>query len=151
MGGSSLGGLISLYLGFAHPEVFGKVAVMSPSLWWDNRSILNAINQQTTKPEIKIWLDMGTAEGLRHLRDADMLDRLLLKRGWRSGVDLNYEQGARVRFTMRRRGRHGLAMCCVFYFLQNERLFAGFHCEKPHFTPYLDVGITVSVLRLNEA
>jgi hypothetical protein len=33
---------------------------------------------------------------VRHLRDTDMLDRLLLKRGWRSGVDLAYvkAQGA---------------------------------------------------------
>jgi predicted alpha/beta superfamily hydrolase len=90
LGGSSLGGLISLYVGFAHPEVFGKLAVMSPSLWWDHRSILNAIEQQAKKPDLRIWLDMGTAEGLRHLRDADMLERLLLQRGWRSGVDLVY-------------------------------------------------------------
>jgi hypothetical protein len=33
---------------------------------------------------------MGTGEGLRHLRDTDMLERLLLKRGWKDGVDLNY-------------------------------------------------------------
>jgi predicted alpha/beta superfamily hydrolase len=90
LGGSSLGGLISLYVGFAHPEVFGKLAVMSPSLWWDHRSILHAIEQQATKPDLKIWLDMGTAEGAKHLRDTDMLERLLLQRGWRSGVDLAY-------------------------------------------------------------
>jgi predicted alpha/beta superfamily hydrolase len=90
VGGSSLGGLISLYLGFAHPEVFGKIAVMSPSLWWDHRSILNAIDQQKTKPELRIWLDIGVAEGTRHLRDTDMLARLLVKRDWRSGVDLAY-------------------------------------------------------------
>jgi predicted alpha/beta superfamily hydrolase len=96
VGGSSLGGLISLYLGFAHPEVFGKIAVMSPSLWWDHRGILHAIEQQATKPELRIWLDIGTAEGTRHLRDADMLERLLVKRGWRSGEDLAYvkAQGA---------------------------------------------------------
>jgi predicted alpha/beta superfamily hydrolase len=96
VGGSSLGGLITLYLGFAHPEVFGKIAVMSPSLWWDHRSILNAITQQERKPNLRIWLDMGTAEGTRHLRDADMLEGLLVKRGWRVGVDLAYvkAQGA---------------------------------------------------------
>jgi len=33
---------------------------------------------------------MGTAEGGRHVRDADMLDQMLVKRGWRSGVDLAY-------------------------------------------------------------
>ena len=96
VGGSSLGGLISLYLGFAHPEVFGKIAVMSPSLWWDHRSILNAITKQETKPNLRIWLDMGTAEGTRHLRDADILEALLVKRGWKVGVDLAYvkAQGA---------------------------------------------------------
>ncbi len=92
LGGSSLGGLISLYLGFAHPEVFGKIAVMSPSLWWDHRSILSAIEKQSAKPDLRIWLDMGTAEGMRHLRDAEMLERLLLKRGWKSGVDLAYTE-----------------------------------------------------------
>ena len=96
MGGSSLGGLISLYLGFAHPEVFSKVAALSPSLWWDHGSILNAINRQTAKPDLRIWLDIGTAEGARHVRDTDMLERLLLNRGWRSGVNLVYRkaQGA---------------------------------------------------------
>jgi hypothetical protein len=58
--------------------------------------MLHAIEQAATKPDLRIWLDMGTAEGAKHLRDADMLDRLLLKRGWQSGVDLAYvtAQGA---------------------------------------------------------
>jgi predicted alpha/beta superfamily hydrolase len=73
LGGSSLGGLISLYVGFAHPEVFGKLALMSPSLWWDQRSVLEAVERQATKPDLKIWLDMGTAEGAKPLRDTDML------------------------------------------------------------------------------
>jgi predicted alpha/beta superfamily hydrolase len=90
LGGSSLGGLISLYLGFTCPEVFGKVAVMSPSLWWDQRSIFNVIDHTRPKPELRIWLDIGTAEGVRHLRDADHLERQLIKRGWQLGVDLAY-------------------------------------------------------------
>src|SRR5947209_8068748 len=32
-GGSSLGGLVSLYLGLTHPKVFRKVGAMSPSVW----------------------------------------------------------------------------------------------------------------------
>jgi hypothetical protein len=35
-------------------------------------------------------MDMGTAEGARHLRDAGMLHRLLLRLGWREGADLEY-------------------------------------------------------------
>jgi len=90
LGGSSLGGLISLYLGFTCPEVFGKVAVMSPSLWWDQRSIFNVVDQTRPRPELRIWLDIGMAEGVRHVKDADHLERQLVKRGWQLGVDLAY-------------------------------------------------------------
>jgi predicted alpha/beta superfamily hydrolase len=90
LGGSSLGGLISLYLGFTCPEVFGRVAVMSPSLWWDQRSIFNVVDQTRPKPVLRIWLDIGTAEGVRHVKDADHLERQLVKRGWQLGVDLAY-------------------------------------------------------------
>jgi predicted alpha/beta superfamily hydrolase len=40
LGGSSLGGLVTLYLGLTHSTVFGRLAVMSPSLWWDRRHVL---------------------------------------------------------------------------------------------------------------
>jgi len=90
VGGSSLGGLISLYLGFTYPEVFSGVAVVSPSVWWNERAILRTISTGRTRPNLRIWLDMGTAEGLGHLRDADLLHARLLQRGWRDGVDLCY-------------------------------------------------------------
>ena len=35
---------------------------------------------------------MGTAEGLRHLRDADLLAHLLEAKGWREGQDLLYRR-----------------------------------------------------------
>jgi len=62
--GSSLGGLISLYLGQQHGDVFSMCGVMSPSLWWDNQQLLNSIESdpQALKRE-KIWLDIGSAEG----------------------------------------------------------------------------------------
>jgi predicted alpha/beta superfamily hydrolase len=91
LGGSSLGGLISLAIGLQHPDIFGKLAVLSPSIWWDRRSILGLV-RQPQKPRPRIWLDMGTAEGLRHLRDADLLHQRLLDRGWRDSVDLAYQR-----------------------------------------------------------
>jgi len=90
LGGSSLGGLISLFLGFRYPDVFGRLAVMSPSLWWDHRSILNAASRMMPRPDLKIWLDMGMAEGAHHVRDADLLYRTLLQREWKPGVNLSY-------------------------------------------------------------
>jgi predicted alpha/beta superfamily hydrolase len=90
LGGSSLGGLISLFLGLECPHIFGKIAVMSPSIWWDHRSILGFVNLAHPRPPIRIWLDMGTAEGARHVRDTDHLHRLLLRLGWRDDEDLAY-------------------------------------------------------------
>jgi predicted alpha/beta superfamily hydrolase len=96
LGGSSLGGLISLALGLEYPQVFGKLAVLSPSVWWNQRSLLNLVSdfkigslpEGVARP--KLWLDIGTAEGLKHLRDADLLHRRLQLRGWKDGVDLRY-------------------------------------------------------------
>jgi predicted alpha/beta superfamily hydrolase len=92
VGGSSLGGLISLFLGFEYPQVFGKIAVMSPSIWWNHRSILSFVEAPFTRPKLRIWLDMGMAEGGRHLRDTDQLFRLLKRRGWREHIDLAYQR-----------------------------------------------------------
>lgn len=90
LGGSSLGGLITLALGLEYPDIFGKLAVMSPSVWWDNHSLLALVHDLRSKPALRIWLDMGTAEGLRHLRDTDLLHRRLIMRGWQDDVDLKY-------------------------------------------------------------
>lgn len=88
VGGSSLGGLISLDLALQAPEIFGKVAVISPSLWWDHRSILSLVESCKPAPHPRLWLDIGTAEGQQHVRDTEQLDRLLRQAGWQEGVDL---------------------------------------------------------------
>jgi predicted alpha/beta superfamily hydrolase len=100
MGGSSLGGLVTLYIGLRHPEIFGKLAVLSPSVWWGNGTILRMIRDNPIpEPLPKIWLDIGTEEGshpARIVRDARLLRDLLCSKGWRPGVDLAYveDQGA---------------------------------------------------------
>lgn len=93
IGGSSLGGLVSMWMGLAHPEIFGRLAVLSPSVWWNHRYILAYLNDVAPgmhrRP--KIWLDVGDMEGRRTLTDADMLHARLRKQGWRDEVDLHFE------------------------------------------------------------
>jgi predicted alpha/beta superfamily hydrolase len=91
LGGSSLGGLATLYLGFTHPEVFGKLAVLSPSVWWDNKAILKIIRETQPKPRLKIWLSMGTEESKSGVRDANSLRDALVAKGWNEQDDLHYE------------------------------------------------------------
>jgi enterochelin esterase-like enzyme len=94
LGGSSLGGLVTLYLGLRYPASFGKLAVLSPSVWWSNKSILAYLNERA--PEIwdrpRLWLDVGDREGRRTLSDAEMLNRRLKANGWRAGETLHFEQ-----------------------------------------------------------
>jgi predicted alpha/beta superfamily hydrolase len=92
LGGSSLGGLVTLYLGMLHPDIFGKLAVLSPSVWWDNRVILKLVRMVDPKPRLQIWLDIGTGEGGKHVLNARALRDELLKAGWVMGADLIYAE-----------------------------------------------------------
>src|SRR5271167_3537257 len=92
MGGSSLGGLVSLYLGLRYTWVFSKLAVMSPSVWWHGRAILKTVAQIKRKPDLRIWLDVGTREGRRALPDVRALKRDLINKGWKRGKDLAYTE-----------------------------------------------------------
>ncbi len=83
LAGSSLGGLISLAIAFQYPQIFGKVGVLSPSVWWDKRCILDDVRALSLPLPLRIWLDMGTAEGQVHVRDADLLAHLLEGKGWK--------------------------------------------------------------------
>lgn len=97
LGGSSLGGLVSLYLGLKYPKVFGKLAIMSPSVWWAGRAILQAVSRYRGTQNAKIWLDIGTAEHMNSdsfVRDtADLRDALIAK-GWQLGRNLSYVEDA---------------------------------------------------------
>lgn len=94
LGGSSLGGLVTLYLGLKYPEIFGRLAVMSPSVWWNHKSIFGWVNERAPRlvHRSRIWLDVGDAEGRRTLADTDLLDRRLEAWGWLSERDLHYER-----------------------------------------------------------
>ena len=94
MAGSSLGGLVTLYLGLKYADRFGRLAVLSPSVWWSQKAILGYVNDADADPRPRIWLDVGDAEGARTVADTNSLHRRLLARGWRDGVDLHYERVA---------------------------------------------------------
>ena len=94
LGGSSLGGLVSLYLGLRYATWFGKLAVLSPSVWWNHKSILGYLNERA--PEIwdrpKLWLDVGEKEGRRAVQDAETLNRRLKANHWLPGETLHFEK-----------------------------------------------------------
>jgi predicted alpha/beta superfamily hydrolase len=90
LGGSSLGGLLTLSLGIWFSNVFTRLLVMSPSVWWDNQVIVKMVEELDRKLPLKIWLDSGTAEpgweNTRKLLDA------LVEKGWKLFDDLQYHE-----------------------------------------------------------
>jgi predicted alpha/beta superfamily hydrolase len=90
LGGSSLGGLLTMHLGLRFPTVFNRLAVLSPSIWWNERGIIAEVNALSAKPPLRIWLDAGTNEGGEVLNDVRMLKKALIKKGWAEGQDLAY-------------------------------------------------------------
>jgi predicted alpha/beta superfamily hydrolase len=93
--GSSLGGLITFYLGRLYPHVFGKVGIISPSFWWD-KGIAFKHSQGITN-NLQIWMDMGTREGMRYRAGEDINIKLvqtmkyfLNTHGFHEGHNLGY-------------------------------------------------------------
>jgi predicted alpha/beta superfamily hydrolase len=100
LAGSSLGGLVSLYLGLQYPDTFTRLGVISPSVWWADRDILQRVEQLNAPLPLRIWEDIGTHEGTsaesETVTDADKLYQALKAKGW-SDADLKYTvvQGGR--------------------------------------------------------
>lgn len=92
LGGSSLGGLVTLYLGLKYPQVFSRLMVMSPSVWWDQGLILRVVKRLKAKPSTRIWLDVGTKEGKFTPGYARALRDELIAQGWRLNSDLKFLQ-----------------------------------------------------------
>jgi predicted alpha/beta superfamily hydrolase len=90
--GSSLGGLVTLFLGLRYPDVFRRVAALSPSVWWNERAILAEVERFGGQPP-RMWIDIGGREGAEALKDARALRDLLRARGWR---DMSYFEDRRA-------------------------------------------------------
>ena len=73
MGGSSLGGLATLSIALQFPGRIGRLLLMSPSAWWDDRVILRRLRRTRLRPRPRVWLDIGRREGGRTVSDTRAL------------------------------------------------------------------------------
>jgi predicted alpha/beta superfamily hydrolase len=76
IGGSSMGGLISLHAGLSNPGVFGKLMIFSPSLWISNKVYKNTKSFQPLAGS-KIYLYAGGKESEEHLPNAKKLGSII--------------------------------------------------------------------------
>jgi predicted alpha/beta superfamily hydrolase len=99
VGGSSLGGLLSLTLAWQFPEFLSRCALLSPSLWWANGRILPDLEQDPGwMRSMRFWLDMGTREGANHslygagLAHTRRLAECFRLAGLRPEIDFRYRE-----------------------------------------------------------
>lgn len=97
VGGSSMGGLISLEIAMNHPDKYSRCAVVSPSLMWNDRSVIKRLRKDASALEhTRIWLDMGTKEGRqieafsKAVLDARELADVLKSAGLKPDRDFKY-------------------------------------------------------------
>jgi predicted alpha/beta superfamily hydrolase len=96
VGGASLGALMSLYVGIENRKVFGRIAALSPSLWWGGEWIyryLEGVGKNVT-PRPRIWLDMGEREGATHVARAEKVIERLRGAGWKMPEQLHFHRDA---------------------------------------------------------
>ena len=115
LGGSSLGALLTLHGGLTRPDVFRSLAVMSPSVWWDDRAILHEVDAFGGAPRPRIWLDVGGREGSDALTDVRALRDHLRAHGW-SGDDLLHYYEDRRADHSERSWSHRVRMVLEFLF-----------------------------------
>lgn len=76
IGGSSLGGLLSLYAGFEYPDIFGNMMIFSPSLWI-SEEIYKRAKSFTPAGPTDIYLYAGGMESANHYGQVLRLDSIL--------------------------------------------------------------------------
>jgi enterochelin esterase-like enzyme len=108
LGGSSLGGLATVAVALAAPGRFGRLIVMSPSVWWDRRAILRGLRRTPLDPVPRTWIDVGLKEGAKTVRDARDLANLLRPRsgGAPVGPPADDRTADHVRFVVDPEGDH---------------------------------------------
>lgn len=81
IGGSSMGGLASLFAHASRPDVFGGALAMSPSLWVARRAIVSWLSDRQLAPWSRVYLDAGRREANGALvREAGALADVLRRR-----------------------------------------------------------------------
>jgi predicted alpha/beta superfamily hydrolase len=90
LGGSSLGALVTVYLGLKYANTFSKLAVTSPAAYWDDEMIVGYVNSLSHKSRQRVWLSVGAGEPNIFVGSTRSLHQALAAKGWKEGEDLSY-------------------------------------------------------------
>lgn len=86
IGGSSMGGLISIYAGLMYPEVYSRLMIFSPSLWAAPNIHFHAINLEAAS-DVKIYLYAGGEESVNMIPNINNFRSAIEKQGIEVNID----------------------------------------------------------------
>src|SRR3954470_117292 len=84
--GSSLGGVVSMYLAWQYPEVFGKAACLSSTFGYKD-DLLKRISTEPRRA-LQLYVDTGWPDD--NYEEGQTMRDTLIEHGWRPGIDLLY-------------------------------------------------------------
>lgn len=87
--GSGMGGLLSIYLGWRHGDVFGRVGAISPHLPWGEGMLIAQVERSGAYPRnVRLYVDCGT-EGIEagYRPYVERLAAVLGAWGWQPDVE----------------------------------------------------------------
>lgn len=97
IGGSSMGGLVSIFSGIMYPEVFGLLMIFSPSLWVVPKIKLSFLDLEEPK-DTRIYLYAGGDESATMVDHVQHFKKRLLKK--------NFANQLHVRLSINEEGKH---------------------------------------------
>lgn len=105
IGGSSMGGLISLYAGLMYPETIGRLMIFSPSLWVSNKIYFD-ISEFFSPVNSRIYLYGGGKEGATMIPSVKKIKDTIESQGWSTDkVDVKVSFDSRGEHTEKRWGQ----------------------------------------------
>lgn len=100
IGGSSMGGIMSLYMGAMYPQIFQKVLAMSTAGWIFPQEMRECLRRYTPEHDQRVYMDIGTAES-----SDEGLDRHYLESNDAQSEQLK-EQGITLLYVVEPNARH---------------------------------------------
>lgn len=98
IGGSSMGGLVSIFSGIMYPEVFGKLMIFSPSLWVVPKIKLSFLDMNEPQ-DTRIYLYAGGNESATMIDHVKLFKKRLVKRE-------QYADKMQVKLSINMEGKH---------------------------------------------
>ena len=81
IGGSSLGGIMAMYLGINYPQYFGKILSFSPSIWFYEKPVEEIYTLNKSNKGQRFFIETGSLEGLDMTKVVEPLKLSLINQG----------------------------------------------------------------------